>query len=175
MAREPCSGTITATMNLENVADDGWPPQRVGSTNPRVINAVYGAYHAVTRRLDVATRQHGLEAGEALVLAVVLREPGCSPGQIRFELGLHRSTLSSILDRLEEDGLIHRASSSFDGRRFEISLTSAGRIAAEIAEFVIHDIEAEIATYSSRAERAGARAVFEACVAIGRPGRQTER
>jgi DNA-binding MarR family transcriptional regulator len=174
MAHAVSSGTIGATMTLDDLADDGWPPQRVGSTNPRVVNAIFGGYHAVTRRLHLATRQHGLEAGEALVLAVVLREPGCSPGQIRANLGLHRSTLSSILDRLQLDGLIHRAPSSIDGRRFEISLTTAGRISAEIAEFVIHDIEAEIASYSSRAERAGARAVFEACVAIGRPGRRTE-
>jgi DNA-binding MarR family transcriptional regulator len=175
MASAACPGTIGATMTLDDVSDDGWPPQRVGLTDQRVIKAVYGAYHAVTRRLDVATRQHGLEAPEALVLAVVLREPGCSPGQIRYQLGLHRSTLSSILDRIERDGLIHRAPSAFDGRRFEIKLTAAGTIAAEIAEFVIEDIEAEIATYSSRAERAGARAIFEACVAIGRPGRATER
>ena len=58
---------------------------------------------------------------------------------------------------------------------FEIRLTRAGMIVAETVEFEIGEVEAEIAAYSSRTERAGTVAVFEACVAIGRPGRATGR
>jgi DNA-binding MarR family transcriptional regulator len=163
-------------MTFDDASDEiMWPPRRPGVTNPRVVNAVQGAYHAVIRRLDIATREHGLEAEEALVLTVVLREGGCSPGQIRYRLGLHRSTLSSILDRLERDGLIRRVPNTFDGRRFEIRLTNAGSLAGATADFVIGEVEAEIASYASRADRAGAVAVFEACVAIGRPGRGSGR
>ena len=162
-------------MTLEDAPEDWWPPRRLGVVDPRVIGGLHGAYHAVARRLDIATRQHGQGAVEALVLAAVLREPGCSPGQIRYRLGFHRSTLSSILDRLEIDGLIRRVPSSFDGRRFEINLTKPGRTAADLAEFEIGETEADIAAYSSRADRAGAQAVFEACVAIARPGRDHRR
>jgi DNA-binding MarR family transcriptional regulator len=162
-------------MTLDPAPDDWWPPLRLGRIDYRVIAAIHGAYHAVTRRLDVVTRQHGLDASEALVIVAILREPGCSPGQVRARIGLHRSTLSSILDRLEKDGLIRREPSSHDGRRFEIRLTRAGTIVAETVEFEIGEVEAEIAAYSSRAERAGTVAVFEACVAIGRPGRSPGR
>lgn len=159
-------------MTFEDATDEiMWPPSRPGVTNPRVVNAIQGAYHAVIRRLDIATREHGMEAEEALVLAVVLREGGCSPGQIRYRLGLHRSTLSSMLDRLEQDRLLSRTPNTFDGRRFEIRLTTAGSLAAETADFVIRDVEAEIAGYASPEDRAGAVAVFEACMAIGRPDR----
>jgi hypothetical protein len=71
--------------------------------------------------------------------------------------------------------MIRRAPSPFDGRRFELNVTRAGTIAAELAEFEIGEIEADIAGYSSRAHRAGAQAVFEACVAVARPGRSTGR
>jgi DNA-binding MarR family transcriptional regulator len=162
-------------MTLEDTPEDWWPPRRLGAVDPRVISGLHGAYHAVTRRLDLGTRQHGQEAVKALVLAAVLREPGCSPGQIRYRLGFHRSTLSSVLDRLEIDGLIHRAPSSFDGRRFEVNLTDPGRTAADLAVFEIGETEADIATYCSRADRAGAKAVFEACVAVARPGRGLRR
>ena len=175
MAREWSCGTLFATMSLEDGSDDWWPPQRLGESDPRVINGLQAAYHSVIRRLDLATRQHGLDGVEALVLAVVLRDPGCSPGRVRFRLGYHRSTLSSNLDRLERDGLMQRERSTFDGRRFELKLTRAGVTAAELAEFEIAEIEADIAGYSSRAHRAGAQAVFEACVAIARPGRPTRR
>jgi len=160
-----------AAMSLDESSDDWWPPLRVGPSDPHVVFGLQAAYHAIHRRLDIATRQHGLESPEALVLAVLLRDPGCPPGEVRGRLGQHRSTLSSVLDRLERDGLIRRAPSAFDGRRFELNVTRAGQIAAELAEFEIAEIEADIAGYSSRAHRAGAQAVFEACMAVARPGR----
>ena len=164
-----------AAMALDETSDDWWPPQRVGVSDPHLVFALHAAYHSINRRLEVATRQHGLASPEALVLAVLLRDPGCSPGEVRGRLGQHRSTLSSVLDRLERDGMIQRTPSAFDGRRFELNVTKAGVIAGEIAEFEIAEIEADIAGYSSRAHRAGAQAVFEACVAIARPGRTTGR
>ena len=147
--------------------DDGWPAAREPRSDTRVIVAVHAARHALTRRLEISTREHGLDASEALVLDVVLREPACAPWQIRSQVGLHASTLSSILGRLEREGKLERRSSDFDGRRFAVRLTRAGVIAAELGEFVIAE-EDEIAGYTSRAERHGAVAVYQASVAIGR-------
>jgi DNA-binding MarR family transcriptional regulator len=160
---------------MDDLADlddlDLWPPERVArSIDPSIFRSVHGAYHVLGQRLQLATRQHGLGVSEAMVLAFLLREPGCAPSVVRHALGLHRSTLSSLLDRLEGKGLIHRAKSAYDGRRLEIELPSAGRIAAGIAEIVIRDVEAELAVFTSPTERRGAEAVFAACVAITRPG-----
>jgi DNA-binding MarR family transcriptional regulator len=152
-------------------ATDGWPSPRETSVDAHVIASVHGAFHAMTRRVDMATRPHGLEAAEALVLAALLRDHGCAPFALRERLGFHRSTLSSLLDRLEHAGHIHRVASPFDGRRLEIRLTNAGTIAAETADLLIAEIEAELATYTSRLERRGAEAVFQAFVAIGRSDR----
>jgi DNA-binding MarR family transcriptional regulator len=149
-------------------AEEIWPPERPPRRDTRVTAPLHGAYHAMMQRLEMATREHGLPAGEALVLVTVLREPRCPPWQIRYTLGLRRSTLSSMLARLEGDGFVRRDRSEFDGRRFEVELTPRGRIAADIADFVIREVEEEIAGYTSLAERQGARAVYEACIAIGR-------
>lgn len=157
-------------MNEDDV-EEVWPAERTPARDTRVIAAVHGANHAVTRRLELSTRDHGLDAAEALVLATLLREPACPSWLLRRRIGTHRSTLSSILDRLELEDRIERRRSSFDGRRFEIHLTTLGRIAANIAELIIRDVEAEIAGYTSPAERHGAVAVFEACVAIGQRDR----
>ena len=131
---------------------------------------MHGAYHALERRLQIATREHGLGTSEAMVLAYLLRQPGCAAALVRHALGLHRSTLSSLLDRLERKGLIRRAHSAFDRRRLEIDLTPAGNIAAAIAEAVIRDVENELAEFTSSSERRGAESVFAACIAITRPG-----
>ena len=149
---------------------DLWPPERPGRwTDPSVCRSVHGAYHALGGRLQLATREHGLGASEAMILAYLLRQPGCAAAVVRHALGLHRSTLSSLLDRLEAKGLIRRPRSSYDGRRLEIDLTPAGNLAAGIAEDVIRSVEAELAEFTTAAERRGAEAVFAACAAIARP------
>ncbi|HUQ77985.1 MAG TPA: MarR family transcriptional regulator [Patescibacteria group bacterium] len=148
-----------------------WPREREPSRDARVIVAIHGARDAVSRRLAISSREHGLDPIESLVLGALLRETACPPWLLRQRLGLHRSTLSSILDRLERDGRVQRRKNSFDGRRFEILLTRAGAISADIAELIIRDVEAEIAGYTSPAQRHGAVAVFEACVAIGQRDR----
>jgi DNA-binding MarR family transcriptional regulator len=145
---------------------DWWPPMRVPAADTKVIAAVHGAEHAVATRLGYATRVHGLDVAEALVLATIRVASGCAPWELRRRLGLHRSTLSSILDRLERAGRIERHAP--DGiRRFDIRLTPAGRTDADLATYVIGEVEAEIASYTSKQERHGALAVFEACLAIG--------
>ena len=55
---------------------------------PRVIPAVHGADHAMMRRVEQSTRADGLEAGEALVLTMLLRDDGCPPWELRRLTGL---------------------------------------------------------------------------------------
>jgi DNA-binding MarR family transcriptional regulator len=150
---------------------DLWPAEPPGrKRDPSVCRSVHGAYHALARRLHLATREHGLGASEAMVLAYLLHEPGCAAAVVRHALGLHRSTLSSLLDRLEHKGLIQRSPSSYDGRRLEIKLTRTGNAVAKTAEAIIRDAEAELAELTSPTERRGAEAVFAALVAMNRPG-----
>ena len=142
-----------------------WPAERLPVRDTRVIPAIDGARNAVSRRLGMETRLHGLDPAEALVLVTIQRGEGCAPWQIRSRLGLHRSTLGSILDRLERDERLTRGDSP-DGRRFDLRLTRAGHTAADLAHYAIESVEDEIAGYTSKAERRGAVAVFEACMAI---------
>jgi MarR family transcriptional regulator, organic hydroperoxide resistance regulator len=149
-----------------------WPAIRASPFDHLMIAPVFGAFHSVRHRLELATREHGLDATEAMVLDTIRRDPLCPPWSIRRRLGFHRSTLSSILDRLERDGHITRAADSFTGQRFEVRLTTSGQIAAELGAFAIGAVEDEIAGYTSPLERQAAYGVFEACVAVDRPGRR---
>ena len=151
--------------------EEGWPPDHDdwGRFDPPICRSVHGAYHALMRRLSASTREHGLGASEALVLAWLLRSPGCAPSVVRHALGFHRSTLSSVLERLERDGLMTRGIRVHGARRLELNLTDAGAQVADLADGVIRDAEADLAEYTSRSQRRGAEAVFAACVAIA-PG-----
>jgi DNA-binding MarR family transcriptional regulator len=151
---------------------DIWPEERRrrGVSDPRVCPSIHGAYHAMTRRLQVVTREFGLDPSEALVLDQIRRMPGCAPVVTRHALGFHRSTLSSILDRLEHGELIGRGRDSWDGRRASIVLTPVGEHLAGAVDQALTDLEQEIRTFTSRADRRGAESVFAAMVAATRPG-----
>ena len=83
--------------------------------------------------------------------------------------------MSSVLDRLERAGFVTRSRVDFDRRRFDVRLTRAGALAADLAAFSIADVEAEIAGYTSPAERRAAVELFNACVAIGQRDRGSAR
>ena len=150
----------------EDAEFDYWPPERATRSDPSICQSVHGAYHALNQRLQVAMRQHGLGTSEAMVLAYLVFESGCSAAVVRHALGLHRSTLSSLLDRLEAKDFVHRAPNAFDGRRLEIELTPSGRITASIAKDVIRDIEAELAAYTSPVSDAAPKRCSPACTAM---------
>ena len=97
------------------------------------------------------------------------RAPGCSPGEIRHALGFHRSTLSSLLSRLESKGLVRRGIPGFESRRLMVDLTRKGDAVATSARVVLVDLEAELGDWTSPADRRGAGAVFAACLAMVGP------
>jgi DNA-binding MarR family transcriptional regulator len=55
------------------------------------------------------------------------RAPGISAGRVSEALRLHPSTLTGILRRLEERGLVRRKPDPADGRRALFELTPTGR------------------------------------------------
>ena len=67
---------------------------------------------------------------EAHVLAHLASAGEATIGQVHRAFGHKRSTLTSILDRLEERRLIARTSDERDRRTFVVSLTKTGRAAA---------------------------------------------
>jgi DNA-binding MarR family transcriptional regulator len=155
------------------MTDDGaiWPAEREPVRDTTVVPAIHGAHHAMTVRLELSTREHGLEPVDALVLATLLASGGCPPWEIRRRIGLRPSTMTSVLDRLERAGRVTRSRIGFDRRRFDVQLTRSGGLAADLAAFSIAEVEAEIAGYTSPASRRAAVDLFDACVAICRRDR----
>lgn len=159
---------MTADVDLESSAF--WPrPEPHDPLVPPVWQSVHAAYHAFRIRIQQSLADLCLEASEAFVLVYVSSSPGCSPGEIRRALGFHRSTLSSLLARLEYDGLVQRAAPPFDGRRLMIDLTAKGESVAATVRSVLADVEDDLSGWTSPADRRAAEAVFAACQAIVHP------
>ncbi len=80
------------------------------------------------RLLDVYVR-HGLNASGYQLLGTVASrgETGCSQTEIAAALQLAESSVCSLVDRLQQDGLMHRFRSRHDRRRSLLLLTPEGK------------------------------------------------
>lgn len=74
---------------------------------------------------------HGLSPMETGVLDVAAETPEVVLGEIGAALGLPKSTLTSVVDRLEEQGYLKRVISRRDRRSYGVELTRRGRTAYE--------------------------------------------
>jgi MarR family transcriptional regulator, organic hydroperoxide resistance regulator len=87
---------------------------------PDVLAFMQGLW-AVVHRMERLSKQMGARSGvtgpQRLVLRLITLFPGLSAGELATMLHLHPSTLTGILYRLDEQGLIARSADPHDGRR----------------------------------------------------------
>jgi DNA-binding MarR family transcriptional regulator len=87
------------------------------------------------RRAQVALFQHfsrsiaphDLTPGQFGILCLIEANPGLSQMDLVHELGVDRSTIVAVIDRLAARGLVERRPSSTDRRRNVVALTADGR------------------------------------------------
>lgn len=124
---------------------------------------------AVTHGLESASkRMHadlGITGPQRLVLRIVGHHGRLSAGALAEVLHIHPSSLTGMLQRLEQAELIRRESDPFDRRRALIELTRRGIRLNDQQEGTI---EASIATALAKLSKdklAGAKAVLKAIAA----------
>ncbi|CAM3615384.1 MarR family transcriptional regulator [Mycobacterium frederiksbergense] len=89
--------------------------------------ALYSASRAVTAAYRPLLDELGITYPQYLVLLVLWEEEHCSVGHVGRRLHLDSGTLSPLLKRLENSGLVVRQRAADDERRVEVTLTPAGR------------------------------------------------
>jgi DNA-binding MarR family transcriptional regulator len=83
--------------------------------------------HALAVRSKRMGRTLGVTGPQRLVIRVVGQSPGVAASEIAEILGLHPSTLTGVLARLERQRLLQRRVDAADRRRVRFRLTPAGR------------------------------------------------
>lgn len=153
-----------------------WPPNQPRGQPSRTVAAdIHIAYHALMRRIDRAGTDVGLSASEMFVLTAIAANPFVAITVIRGMTGLVPSTMSSLLRRLERDGLISRTQGGSDGRAVIVDVSARGQAAAQTAAAVLAEVEEELLGYVSRGRLEGLRWVADACQAVERDGRSGAR
>ena len=106
--------------------------------------------HRATHRIGLYLadlREHGLSQGEAHVLAQLATKAPATIKDLHQGLAHQRSTLTSILDRLVERGLVTREVGSVDRRTFVITPTAKGRRVAGRVHRHLTDLERAAAAH----------------------------
>src|SRR6266581_9452845 len=96
----------------------------------RFVHSVHRATHRIGLYLD-DLRERGLTQGEAHILALLARSAPARVADLHRGLAHKRSTLTSILDRLVNRGLITREVGKADRRTFVIMPTAKGQKLAQ--------------------------------------------
>ena len=117
----------------------------------RIVPAIHRATHAVAMLLDRAA-DLGVTQAEAHVLSHLAAHGPATVGEIHQAFGHKRSTLTSVLDRLEARELITREVHAGDRRSFVIALTRQGRSLATKASDHLEQLEAEVRKRFTRAD-----------------------
>jgi len=132
-------------------ATDAAPAPRTADETLRFMQRLWHLAHALQVRSRRMIRRLGVTAPQRFVLRIIAQTPGIGPREIALTLGLHPSTLTGVLARLERDRLIDRRADPDDGRRARIWLTRAGQ---KIAREQRGTVEAAVRRALGRAERA---------------------
>jgi MarR family transcriptional regulator, organic hydroperoxide resistance regulator len=106
-----------------------------------VVAALQRATHATIHALHSRLEPLGLSAAEQNVLAAMADGQAHAVGELSATTGTKRSTLTSVLDRLERRGDIERAVDYADRRSVLISLTPTGRRTALKVQRAITDLQ----------------------------------
>ena len=135
-----------ARLQAQNL-DRGLLPSLLGYALRRAQSAVFADFAATFTKAGEA-----LTPGEFGLLVLVERNAGMSQMALARALGIDRSTLVPILDRLQARGFLMRHRSPTDGRTHALALTPAGEKALARFARLVRAHEKRIAAGLSSAE-----------------------
>jgi DNA-binding MarR family transcriptional regulator len=106
-------------------------PDSAATAEQRVIAEVMDGIRAVVRALRLNTRaiekQLGISLAQLWVLQILEQKPADSLNELAVATATHQSSVSVVVSRLVDRGLVSRDASIEDSRRVSISITPPGR------------------------------------------------
>jgi DNA-binding MarR family transcriptional regulator len=117
----------------------------------RLVPPIHRATHRIGLYLS-ASGDGSLSQGEAHILALLASASPATIADLHRGLAHKRSTLTSILDRLADRGLITRTVGAEDRRTFLVAPTATGRTVAARVKRDLVDLEQAVARRVSAAD-----------------------
>ncbi len=111
---------------------------------PHLAPALEHATHALGLWIERTFGDVGLTQAEAHVLAYLARHPQAAINDLHTSFGHKRSTLTSILDRLEARGWVARGAHPASRRLVAVELTEAGQALGERISEAMRAVEERV-------------------------------
>ncbi|HWJ64642.1 MAG TPA: MarR family transcriptional regulator [Acidimicrobiales bacterium] len=125
-----------------------------------LANALIRSSFLTMAVLSKQAAAHDISLTQLRVLGI-LQDRCLRMSELADYLGLDRSTISGLVDRLERRGLVERAPNAADGRSIDVRLTPVGSAAAERGADEINDALAPFLVDLSSAEARRLTALLE--------------
>lgn len=105
------------------------------------------------RAYNARTKGSGITALQSRVLTYLARYPGIRQGPLAELIEVEPITLSRMIDRLEESGLVERRADPTDRRAWQLHLTASAEPLLDTLRETARDVVAEATEGLSDAER----------------------
>jgi DNA-binding MarR family transcriptional regulator len=128
----------------------------------QMLASLERAAHLIGVHVERAARGLGITQAEAHVLVQLARRGATPIATLHREFGTKRSTLTNVLDRLEQRGLVRRELNPHDRRSFTIHLTRTGASRARRLARAMDELEAAVRASVKQRDARGVEAVVEA-------------
>ena len=108
------------------------------------LSLVWHLNHTLERASKRMESSIGITSQQRMIIRVLGRYPGITPGAVARALWIDAGTLSAALKRLESKGLVRRERDTIDRRRIMLDLTAKGKTFD-----VPHDASIEVAVHTT--------------------------
>jgi DNA-binding MarR family transcriptional regulator len=126
------------------------------------LRLLWGVEHGLQRMSKRMESSLGVTGPQRLVLRVVGRFPDLAAGEVARLVRLHPSTITGILQRLVDRGLLQRQRDEEDNRRVRLRLKPGAEAYTKTTRGTVEQAVALALTRVSRTQRQAARIVLAA-------------
>ena len=136
----------------------------VAPAGPRLSYLIGRLDRALRRHLDEQIGREGLTTLQYTTLSVLRARSGLSNAQLARRSLMTPQSMSEVLARLEQKGLIRRDPHPDHGRVIQVELTPAGHEALATCDRVVDEIEATMLAQLDPREREQLAAWLASCI-----------
>jgi DNA-binding MarR family transcriptional regulator len=120
---------------------------------PRLFHLMSLAQHRLLKTTDAAFGETlGITAAQLGVLFVLEKRPGALPKEVSEALGINKSAITGLIDRMAAARLVRRHPSDDDGRVVHLHATPEGLAKAAAARPILARLNARLTDGFSEAE-----------------------
>lgn len=111
--------------------------------------------------LERALVEHGVHAGQQLILEALWQRDGRTPGELAAHLGIEVPTVTRGVQRMEASGLLARRAHPTDARLVRVTLTAQGRQLQAVLPGVIDAVTEQALAGLDATERRDVRQLLD--------------